>query len=84
VKTVDESIVGLSRATFRGAALASELAVAPLHIPADPVRTKRLIALLHMEALQIAQQRTHVQIVSHPELARQKDPAQMLNMLCEE
>jgi hypothetical protein len=36
-----------------------------------------------MEALQIAGQRTRIQIVSHPELARQKDPAQMLNMLCE-
>lgn len=65
------------------AALASELAVCAVTYPADPVRTKRFIALLHMEALQIAGQRTRIQIVSHPELARQKDPAQMLNMLGE-
>ena len=50
---------------------------------ADPVRTKRFIALLHMEALQISGQRTGIQIVSHPELTRQKDPVEMLNVLCE-
>lgn len=83
VESVDESMVGLSSATFGAAALASELAVCAVTYPADPARTKRFIALLHMEALQIAGQHTHIQIVSHPELARQKDPAQMLNMLCE-
>ena len=78
-----KSIVGLSHATFGGAVLASELANCAVTYSADPVRTKRFIALLHMEALQIAGQRTGIQIVSHPEPARQKDPAETPNMLCE-